>query len=71
MLLQNEIEASEFCVFYTCKCLAAEIQLKKAIFMIHFRQLFARTNSNFIELSWKRCIIVQFKLYLELEIIRQ
>ena len=46
MLLENEIEASEFCVFYT---LAAEIQLKKAIFMIHFRQLFARTNSNFIE----------------------
>ena len=49
MLLENEIEESEFCVFYTSKCLAAEIQLKKAIFMIHFRQLFARTNSNFIE----------------------
>ena len=38
-----------FCFFYTCKCLEAEIQLKKAIFMIHFRQLFARTNSNFME----------------------
>ena len=49
MLLDNEIEASEFCVFYTSECLAAEIQIKKAIFMIHFRQLFARTNSNFIE----------------------
>ena len=40
---------SEFCVFYTSKCIATEIQLKKAIFMIRFRQVFARTNSTFIK----------------------
>ena len=49
-LFDNDIDPSWFCVFYTSKCFAAEIQFKKAIFMIHFRQLLARSNSSFIEI---------------------